>query len=373
MALTIEQKEDVRKLRRSGYGYGKIAKKLNLNRDQVRDYCRTKNANLTGEMFLSKERECKKCGKKFMYNTPSQVFCSSECRIKNRYTPKPKPKQKCLNCGNEINNKSASAKYCSDECYKEHNTIKKVCLVCNKTFETTNQNKKFCSGKCMGNDRIKRLGNQRIIVNCLYCGKEVETTENKPAMYCGRTCQGKHKRKSHYQFAKELLEIHKGELVPLEQYISSDKVIKCLCIKCGNEIKRKAARFIGTYKTGCGKCNSGARMSAEASRIEQYLINNQIEYETEYYFDDLKARGYLFFDFAVIKDDELKMLIEYDGRQHFEPVESWGGMEELKRIQRNDKLKDNYVKKHNIPLLRIKFDCENIESVLEEKINKFIL
>jgi hypothetical protein len=58
------------------------------------------------------------------------------------------------------------------------------------------------------------------------------------------------------------------------------------------------------------------------------------------------------------------MCIEYDGRQHFEPAECFGGEEGFIETQQNDLIKNNYCKKNNITLLRIRYD-ENIKDVLD--------
>ena len=62
------------------------------------------------------------------------------------------------------------------------------------------------------------------------------------------------------------------------------------------------------------------------------------------------------------------ILIEYDGRQHFEVVDIWGGEEGLKKIKINDNIKNNYCEKNGIPLLRI----SHLEDV-DSKLNDFLV
>ena len=57
----------------------------------------------------------------------------------------------------------------------------------------------------------------------------------------------------------------------------------------------------------------------------------------------------------------LLYLIEYDGKQHFKPIEWFGGAENFKKQQRRDKIKDNYCQLHNIPLLRLPYTLSNEE------------
>lgn len=48
-------------------------------------------------------------------------------------------------------------------------------------------------------------------------------------------------------------------------------------------------------------------------------------------------------------------LIEYDGEQHFKPVEIWGGEEKLKIQQERDKRKNQWCKENNVRLIRIPY------------------
>lgn len=57
--------------------------------------------------------------------------------------------------------------------------------------------------------------------------------------------------------------------------------------------------------------------------------------------------------------------IEYDGRQHYEPVKIWGGEDTLKGVIFRDGIKDAYCKLQWIPLLRIPYwDFDNIERIV---------
>ena len=55
--------------------------------------------------------------------------------------------------------------------------------------------------------------------------------------------------------------------------------------------------------------------------------------------------------------------IEYQGEQHYFPVNIYGGDEGFKERQRNDKIKRDFCDKNNIKLIEIKY-TENIEDVL---------
>lgn len=61
---------------------------------------------------------------------------------------------------------------------------------------------------------------------------------------------------------------------------------------------------------------------------------------------------------------------QYDGRQHYEPVEYFGGLNALKISIKRDNIKNKYCKNNSIKLFRIKYS-DNIENKLE-KIKNYI-
>lgn len=71
----------------------------------------------------------------------------------------------------------------------------------------------------------------------------------------------------------------------------------------------------------------------------------------------------MIFDFYLSKHN---MLIEYNGIQHFKPIDFFGGEKAFKETLKSDNLKNLYAKKNNIPLLRINYlEINNINSILE--------
>ena len=62
-------------------------------------------------------------------------------------------------------------------------------------------------------------------------------------------------------------------------------------------------------------------------------------------------------------------MIEYDGEQHFRPIEYFGGQKKFELQQKHDTIKNEYCKNNGIPLLRIPyFKYDNIE----EELNNFL-
>ena len=76
------------------------------------------------------------------------------------------------------------------------------------------------------------------------------------------------------------------------------------------------------------------------------------------------------FDFYLNK---YNTLIEFDGQQHFRPVDFFNGEEGFRLTQLRDNIKNEYCKNNNIPLLRISYkEINNIENILNNFIDKQI-
>ena len=61
------------------------------------------------------------------------------------------------------------------------------------------------------------------------------------------------------------------------------------------------------------------------------------------------------FDFAIIKDKELICLIEYQGKQHYDSLDFFGGENALKKQKKYDDLKREYCRNNNIKLIEIPY------------------
>lgn len=55
----------------------------------------------------------------------------------------------------------------------------------------------------------------------------------------------------------------------------------------------------------------------------------------------------------------MRTCIEFDGKQHFQPMEFFGGVEAFEKIKINDKIKSDYCEDNYIDLIRIRYDQED--------------
>jgi hypothetical protein len=74
-------------------------------------------------------------------------------------------------------------------------------------------------------------------------------------------------------------------------------------------------------------------------------------------------------DFYLV---DYNIVVEYNGIQHYEPIELFGGVEGLMLTQKRDIFKYNYLQQNNIRLILIRYDLENVESYLLEEIKKIV-
>lgn len=74
----------------------------------------------------------------------------------------------------------------------------------------------------------------------------------------------------------------------------------------------------------------------------------------------------LHYDFLL---PQYKVLIEYDGVQHYQPIRKMGGIKSFRRRQLNDRLKTEYAKKNGYYLLRINYNIRKFKDIKQIILN----
>jgi len=111
-----------------------------------------------------------------------------------------------------------------------------------------------------------------------------------------------------------------------------------------------------------------SNMSKGEALVARILDELCIEYTREKTFPDLKDKSFLRYDFYFTIRG-MKIAIEFDGLQHFEPIEYFGGNDAFLDRVKKDKIKTNYCIDNNITLLR--FNSLNYKTI-KNKIKKSI-
>ncbi len=91
-------------------------------------------------------------------------------------------------------------------------------------------------------------------------------------------------------------------------------------------------------------------MSKGERAIASYLMEKRIPFVTDKTFPDCRDRAELRFDFYLPNQ---VILIAYDGLQHFEAIEAFGGQSGLETLQKHDQMKMRYAVDNRIKLICI--------------------
>lgn len=271
----------------------------------------------------------------------------------------------CLECSkmkilqtkkNKITGKGLEIINCSDgseiecRCLKcKHSIIGKIDKFLYKNFEC-----KYCilleESDLLKSQKIKLLnigeGEKKLY---LECDMGHRYTQDRRNLLSNRGCN--ECRKDNITYKKEdvfkiLNELHGGLYTYDEDsYKSIREKINITCRK-GHSFKQRVSNHL--QGKGCPIC----RESFGERNISIYLENKNIEFIRQKKFPDCKYVGHLPFDFYI---PNMNICIEYDGIQHFKPIDIFGGIKEFEKTKIKDKIKNEYCAKNNITLIRISY------------------
>ena len=146
---------------------------------------------------------------------------------------------------------------------------------------------------------------------------------------------------------------------------SNEKVI-IICPKHGEFLQKPNDHLQGN---GCPTCKESRGVKFVTTILRKY----NIEYVREKKFKDcvnISGGGrycrQLPFDIFIPSQNTI---IEYDGKQHYEPIKHFGGEEQFQKQQRLDQIKNNYCRDNGIKLIRIPYTLKDgdIETLLRNE------
>lgn len=152
------------------------------------------------------------------------------------------------------------------------------------------------------------------------------------------------------------------------KYTGYHNYIKCKCLIDDTEWDSPVCHIL-SGDSSCPSCNQskGERKLLELLNSFGYTV------ERQYSYDDCRYKYPLKFDAYV---NELNALFEYQGEQHYMPINFSGkgkewAEQQLEIIQIRDRIKLNYCKENNIPIIEIPYwERDNMEYFLLSKINE---
>ena len=102
--------------------------------------------------------------------------------------------------------------------------------------------------------------------------------------------------------------------------------------------------------------------------VEMHLKIDGYQYSKEY---EVNINNVTFrFDYAIFNSNKLEGFIEFDGIQHFEAIDTFGGEKGLSKTRYRDELKNSYCIDKGLKLLRIRYSDGHKSKEMIEKIFK---
>lgn len=208
-----------------------------------------------------------------------------------------------------------------------------------------------------------RGAHKPITLKCNGCGCE---STSKPANFyrvkgC-KFCTKNNKRPNsltNEKFISRSREIHGDKYdYSLVDYHNGKSKLTIICPKHGEFTQTATDHLSGC---GCPSCKT----SKGEEIVAQWLNQNNIKYIFQH---DVKINGsHHYYDFYL---PEHNTIIEYNGKQHYFPIEFFGGQKSFRILQERDKIKANYCNENNINFLTISYkEKAMIDTILNNKLN----
>lgn len=201
------------------------------------------------------------------------------------------------------------------------------------------------------------------------CGNEIDVRSIELTSNNTTSCGCKRK-----DLRRNLIGQRFGKLTVIERsnnYISpkgqSQVMYICKC-DCGKEVEVASSSLQQGFTNSCGCLRSMGE-----NLIDKYLTELNINFQREYIFEDCKDKRPLPFDFIIFDtNNKIKLLIEVNGKQHYEPSfykEEDDAIALLEYTQRHDLIKQEYCKNNNYDLLIIPYwELNNFKSIINERL-----
>lgn len=211
----------------------------------------------------------------------------------------------------------------------------------------------FLSEYRLSHDKVSVIHNECGHKWEVVAGRLLQEKEGCPKCYLGILL-------THDEYMSRLAKADSNEeFDALTKYTKSNENMTFRHRRCGYEFVQGAGYFLRNLK--CPNCSP--YISRGEGEILKVLNKYEIKHQTQKTFDGCYGnKSLLLFDFYI---PEINTAIEFDGEQHFRPVEYFGGEKKFKQTKKYDEIKSRYCEKNGIKLVRIPYwDVDNIESII---------
>ena len=203
----------------------------------------------------------------------------------------------------------------------------------------------------------------KVKIKCNICGNIFKQKPNghldgKGCSICSTNKRANLMRSNKDEFIEESIQIHSDKYDYSKViYINNKTKVTIICPEHGEFYQRPNDHL---NCIGCPKCDS----SKGEITIRNILNKNNIKHIQEYKLDN-KYR--LWYDFYL---PDYNLLVEFQGGQHFKPIEYFGGLKAFKLSKERDIFKKELAKLYGIKL--IYFTYKHLR-MSEEEFEKFII
>jgi len=143
-------------------------------------------------------------------------------------------------------------------------------------------------------------------------------------------------------------------------YVNNKTKIAIICAIHGIFQQTPNSHLCGS---GCFAC----RESSGERKIANYLDKKGLRFEREKRFESCKLKRSLPFDFYIADSN---ILIEFDGRQHFQVISYFGGDDTFALNSKKDNIKTKWAFDNGYKLIRIPYmEKDNIELILDKELS----
>lgn len=194
-----------------------------------------------------------------------------------------------------------------------------------------------------------------VTINCPKHGDFVQRAASHLSGNKCRDCYVEDSRNSKEEFVKKAKQIHSDKYDYSKAVYKGSKIpLEIICPKHGSFWQRPNTHT--SSKNGCCRCSE----SKGENEVERCLLKYNIKHFREYRILPHRYR----YDFFL---PELNIYIEFNGQQHYKPVEMFGGLPAFLKVKENDKIKRFLVKQHQgklIVLTYLTLAEQDVERVL---------
>lgn len=331
---------------------------------------------------LCENKDCMFCLEKSFASHTKSKYWSIKNELTSREVFKCSGKKYLFDCDkcnhefemrlDEISIRNFWCNYCSNNILCE----KEECTNCfEKSFASNPKSQFWSKTNKLTQKQVFKNSNSKYLFDCNKCNHifEVRLPDIIFGQWCNfcanrKLCDNKNCKecfeKSFASHPKSKFWNETNNLTPVQVFKNSNKKYWFNCEKCNN-IFDCSLNNITSNNNWCSYCKNKTEL-----KLFNWLKEQNFNVISQVKFDWCKNKQKLPFDFVI---EEYNLIIELDGKQHFEQVSNWQSPEETKI---RDDFKNKMALANNYSIIRIcqrivLFDKEDWENQLKQVIKKY--